>query len=65
MLHSLPPRSLGQHIQKGNHDSAEDARTAVQLYHKYCELKDSNSLEESLAKLYETGRKCAWQIPES
>ena len=30
---------LNENIQEGNHDSKEDARTALELYYKYLELK--------------------------
>ncbi|ORZ34862.1 ubiquitin carboxyl-terminal hydrolase-domain-containing protein [Catenaria anguillulae PL171] len=30
---------LNEHVQVGNHDSVEDARTALALYNKYCEVQ--------------------------
>ena len=55
----------GLRIQEGAHDSAEDARTALLLYRKYRELEARNAVAESLQQLYETGRSCSWQIPDS
>jgi len=60
----LPPPP-GIRIQEGAHDSAEDARMALLLYRKYQELEACNSVAKSLQQLYETGRGCGWQIPDS
>ena len=59
---SLPP---GLHVQEGAHDSVEDARTAMLLYRKYCELEAHNAVSDSLHKLYESGRSLGWQVPAS
>jgi len=50
-------------IQSEVHDSTEDARTALQLYRKYEELKSSGQLEKALEELYETGKKAQWKVP--
>lgn len=55
----------GLRIQEGAHDSAEDARTALLLYRKYCELEARNAVNTSLHKLYESGRSLRWQVPPS
>lgn len=56
---------LDLHIQKGAHDSCEDARTALFLYHKYQELEAKDQVSQMLSKLYETGRRYNWQVPDS
>ena len=50
-------------IQSEVHDSTEDARTALQLYRKYEELKSSGKLEKALEELYEAGKKVQWKVP--
>ena len=49
---------LNINIQEGNHDSNEDARTALELYYKYLELKKEGKWEETIARIYEVGRQC-------
>ena len=44
------------------HDSIEDARTALQLYNKYCEVKAQGTLEETIAQLYDIGRDTHWEV---
>lgn len=51
------------HVQDGAHDSAEDAKTALQLYRCYQRLQMEARLQDSLGQLYETGRRLNWQIP--
>jgi PAB-dependent poly(A)-specific ribonuclease subunit 2 len=53
-------------IQTACHNSIEDAVTAIRLYYKYKELcsQGSEHLKAELNRLYETGRKYSWQIPE-
>jgi len=51
-------------IQSEVHDSAEDARTALQLYRKYEELKAEGTLQSALQELYEVGKKSQWKVPE-
>lgn len=50
-------------IQSVTHDSIEDARTALALYQKYCELKASGDLVMELQNLYEAGKKAQWKVP--
>lgn len=45
-------------IQEGNHDSNEDARTALELYYKYLELKKEGKWDETLSRVYEVGKQC-------
>ena len=49
---------LNTNIQEGNHDSNEDARTALELYYKYLELKREGKWEETLQMVYEVGKQC-------
>ncbi|XP_018416297.1 PREDICTED: PAB-dependent poly(A)-specific ribonuclease subunit PAN2 isoform X1 [Nanorana parkeri] len=55
-------------IQGETHDSIEDARTALQLYHKYLELSrngtEPDNFRKVLKSLYEKGRKMDWKVPE-
>ena len=47
------------------HDSIEDARTALQLYHKYLQLKAEGVLGQTLEMLYQDGGTMGWQIPDA
>ena len=55
-----------KNIQSGQHDSAEDARMALLLYKRYCDLQQQGSevLKASISELYETGRRMGWKVPE-
>lgn len=49
---------LDQDIQSsGYHDSIEDARTALQLYEKYCQLQAEGKWEQTLENVYVQGDK--------
>jgi PAB-dependent poly(A)-specific ribonuclease subunit 2 len=56
---------LGINIQSETHDSVEDAKTALQLYRKYLELKALDCIEEAIEELYEVGRNSCWRVPGS
>ncbi|XP_011300484.1 PAB-dependent poly(A)-specific ribonuclease subunit PAN2 isoform X2 [Fopius arisanus] len=56
---------LGKKIQSETHDSTEDARAALELYHKYRDLEDSGKLMEALQQLYDVGNELQWKVPES
>lgn len=43
-------------IQEGNHDSNEDARTALELYYKHLELKSEGKWDDMLMHIYELGK---------
>ena len=49
---------LNINIQEGNHDSNEDARTALELYYKDLDLKKEGKWDETLSKVYELGKQC-------
>ncbi|SCU88377.1 LAMI_0D09868g1_1 [Lachancea mirantina] len=51
-------------VQSGNHDSIEDAYTALMLYRKYRELQERGHFEQVLTKLYEDGRACGFRAPD-
>lgn len=55
---------LGQEVQRGNHDSIEDANTALALYRKYFELKDKGIFETVLDQIYDDGRVTGFRVPE-
>ena len=57
---------LKERVQKGNHDSIEDARTALLLYKKYVELnqKSTNEFEKMLNFVYEEGNRLKYRVPE-
>nr|XP_039268945.1 PAN2-PAN3 deadenylation complex catalytic subunit PAN2-like [Styela clava] len=55
-------------IQEKNHDSIEDARTALKLYKKYLELTENETqvlkFQQTVLKdMYEEGRKLEWKVP--
>ncbi|KAF9053213.1 ubiquitin carboxyl-terminal hydrolase-domain-containing protein [Panaeolus papilionaceus] len=47
---------LGEHIQTDNHDSIEDARSALRLYHAYKSLQEQGLFEKKLEEIYREGR---------
>ncbi|MCL4118861.1 UNVERIFIED_CONTAM: hypothetical protein GTU68_058872, partial [Idotea baltica] len=51
-------------IQSVTHDSIEDAKTALSLYHEFLriEKRDENIVIE-LQKMYEVGKKLQWRVP--
>ncbi|KAG7748111.1 hypothetical protein KL912_002788 [Ogataea haglerorum] len=52
-------------VQTGNHDSIEDAHSALRLYRKYLELKQSGELEETLQRIYLEGQYSRFRVPSS
>jgi PAB-dependent poly(A)-specific ribonuclease subunit 2 len=55
---------LKEEIQEGNHDSIEDARTALKLYKKYLEYQDAGVLDTMLEEIYKEGRARKFKPPQ-
>lgn len=53
---------FGQQIQSESHDSVEDARAALELYHKYLELEQNNVVNQTLKELYNVGYTLQWKV---
>jgi len=53
---------LNLDIQTETHDSIEDAKTALLLYHKYKQLQSQNTLKQTLHEIYRVGRTCNWEL---
>jgi len=56
---------LQTNIQLHTHDSIEDARTALKLYRKYCELKERGELEWRLEEMYRDGKSFNYKAPRA
>ncbi|TFK29824.1 hypothetical protein FA15DRAFT_690571 [Coprinopsis marcescibilis] len=54
---------LGKHIQTDTHDSIEDARSALDLYHTYQELEEQGLFDQKLDELYKEGRQYNFKPP--
>ncbi|ODQ77949.1 hypothetical protein BABINDRAFT_163000 [Babjeviella inositovora NRRL Y-12698] len=54
---------LKENVQRGNHDSIEDANTALRLYKRYLELKATGELENTLHKVYQEGQYMKFRPP--
>lgn len=52
---------LKEEIQTGNHDSIEDARTALRLWRKYQEFEAQGVVEQKIEEVYRYGRKHQYQ----
>ena len=48
---------LREEVQTGNHDSIEDARTALRIWRKYQEFDDAGVVEQMVNKVYRDARK--------
>lgn len=55
---------LQEKVQTGNHDSIEDARTALMLYKKYLELVGTGTLESTLNRIYMEGQHLRFKVPD-
>ncbi|ODV97320.1 hypothetical protein PACTADRAFT_66279 [Pachysolen tannophilus NRRL Y-2460] len=55
---------LKERVQTGNHDSIEDARTALTLYKKYLELKEKGELTSTLNWIYSEGHNMRFKPPQ-
>lgn len=56
---------LKEKVQTGNHDSIEDAHTALLLYKKYLELKSQGEFESTLYNIYHEGQQLRFKVPDS
>ena len=55
-LRFLASYLLKEDIQQETHDSIEDARTAVRLYHKYLEMQAAGNFQGQLLEIYRFGK---------
>lgn len=51
-------------VQVGNHDSIEDADSAMRAYRKYLELKSNGTFEDILQRIYLEGQMSQFRIPQ-
>lgn len=61
-LRFLASYLLGLDIQAATHDSIEDARTALQLFHLYERLVVDGSLQARLLEMYRWGKAHGWCV---
>ncbi|KAF5309089.1 hypothetical protein D9611_014987 [Ephemerocybe angulata] len=54
---------LHQHIQTDNHDSIEDARSALSLYYAYQDLESEGMFDQKLDEIYKEGRQYNFKPP--
>lgn len=54
---------LKEDIQQENHDSIEDARTALRLWRKYEEFRDAGLVETMVEEVYREGKKWGYKPP--
>lgn len=55
---------LQEKVQTGNHDSIEDAHTALMLYKKYLELVGTGNLDATLNRIYLEGQQLRFKVPD-
>ncbi|OBA23722.1 hypothetical protein METBIDRAFT_9960 [Metschnikowia bicuspidata var. bicuspidata NRRL YB-4993] len=55
---------LKESVQTRNHDSIEDARTALLLFERYMELRASGEFEQALRRIYSEGQQLRFRVPE-
>ncbi|GMM37556.1 poly(A)-specific ribonuclease [Saccharomycopsis crataegensis] len=56
---------LGKDVQTGNHDSIEDARSALELYDRYADLVSAGKFENELNRIYREGTILGFKVPGS
>ena len=54
---------LKEDIQTGNHDSIEDARSALKLLRKYEEYRDAGIIDTMIEEVYREGKKWNYRPP--
>lgn len=54
---------FNDNVQVGNHDSIEDAMSALRLYRKYLELRSNGKLDETIHRVYLEGQLSQFRIP--
>ena len=54
---------LKEDIQQDNHDSIEDARSALRLWRKYEEFRDAGIVEPMVEEVYREGKKWGYKPP--
>ncbi|CCG81195.1 PAB-dependent poly(A)-specific ribonuclease subunit pan2 [Taphrina deformans PYCC 5710] len=55
---------LEEQIQQAEHDSIEDARTALLLYQKYLEFQKDGTFDSRLQEVYDAGRSLNFKVPQ-
>ncbi|KAL6449506.1 PAN2 PAN2-PAN3 deadenylation complex catalytic subunit PAN2 [Candida maltosa Xu316] len=55
---------LKEKVQSGNHDSIEDANTALLLYKKYRDYSNTGDFEDRLNYIYKEGQQLRFRVPE-
>lgn len=55
---------LKESVQTNNHDSIEDANTALRLYEKYMELLELGEFETELNRIYSEGQQLRFRVPD-
>lgn len=55
---------MKEKVQVGNHDSIEDAHTALLLYKKYQELVAMDEYENAIHYIYSEGQAMRFRVPE-
>jgi PAB-dependent poly(A)-specific ribonuclease subunit 2 len=56
---------LEEMVQTGNHDSVEDARTAIRLWREWQRFEKEGRCEEVLQEIYRRGRDVGFKVPGS
>lgn len=56
---------LEEMVQTGNHDSVEDARTAIRLWREWQKFDREGRCEEVLQEIYRRGRDVGFKVPAS
>lgn len=56
---------LKEAVQTRNHDSIEDAHTALLLYEKYMQLQASGEFETELSRIYSEGQQLRFRVPDT